>query len=58
MPAGTQPGTKLRLQGKGAPALSKPTQRGDLYVTVTVKTPTKLSDEEKKLWEELRALQK
>jgi len=58
VPAGTQPGTRLRLQGKGAPALNKQTQRGDLYVTVKVKTPTKLSDEEKQLWEELRALQK
>ena len=57
VPAGTQPGTKLRLKGKGAPALSKPAQRGDLYVTVNVKVPTSLSDEERRLMEQLRDLQ-
>ncbi|KAH8078530.1 hypothetical protein JL720_9727 [Aureococcus anophagefferens] len=57
VPAGTQPGTKLRLKGKGAPALSKPAQRGDLYVTVNVKVPTSPSDEERRLMEQLRDLQ-
>ncbi|KAH8077540.1 hypothetical protein JL720_9920 [Aureococcus anophagefferens] len=44
-------------QGQGAPALSKPAQRGDLYVTVNVKVPTSPSDEERRLMEQLRDLQ-
>ena len=54
VPAGTQPGTRLRLKGQGAPALGKATQRGDHYVTVNVKVPTDLSDDARKLVEELR----
>jgi len=56
IPAGTQPGTQLRLKGKGVPALSKPTQRGTLYVTVNVKIPTELSDEETRLFKKLKIL--
>ena len=55
VPAGTQPGTRLRLKGQGAPALGKATARGDHYVTVNVKVPTDLDAESKKLVEELRA---
>jgi molecular chaperone DnaJ len=47
IPTGTQPGTEFRLRGYGVP------NRGDLYVTVNVKIPTKLSKDEKKLWESL-----
>ena len=54
VPAGTQPGTKLRLKGKGAPALGKATQRGDHYVVVDVAIPKKLDGDSKKLVEELR----
>mmetsp|Transcript_35233 Transcript_35233/g.109233 ORF Transcript_35233/g.109233 Transcript_35233/m.109233 type:complete len:388 (+) Transcript_35233:124-1287(+) len=54
VPAGTQPGTRLRLKGQGAPALGKATSRGDHYVTVNVKVPTDLSDDARKLVEELR----
>lgn len=57
VPPGTQPGTKLRLRGKGVPALSKPTQRGTLYVTINVKIPTELSDKEIKLVEQLKTLE-
>lgn len=57
IPPGTQPGTKLRLKGKGVPGLSKPSQRGTLFVTINVKIPTGLSDEETELVEKLKALQ-
>jgi molecular chaperone DnaJ len=57
IPAGTQPGTQLRLKSKGIPNLSKPTQRGTLYVTVNVKIPTGLSEKEIELIEQLKALQ-
>jgi molecular chaperone DnaJ len=51
---GTQPGTVLRLAGKGLPAYGS-SARGDLYVTLQVHVPERLSREEKKLWERLRA---
>jgi len=50
IPAGTQPGTKLRLKGKGVPAKYG---RGDQVVIVRVVTPVKVSKEQKKLLEEL-----
>jgi molecular chaperone DnaJ len=51
IPAGTQPGTVLRLKGKGVPYLRR-TGRGDHYVTVKVLVPTKLSREQKKMLED------
>ncbi len=53
IPAGTQPGQVLRLKGKGMPVLNAG-RHGDHYVTVDILVPTKLSKEEKKLFEELR----
>jgi molecular chaperone DnaJ len=41
--AGTQPGTEIRLRGKGVPYLRRSGQRGDLHVIVDVEIPTKLS---------------
>ncbi len=48
---GTQPGTKLRLRGKGLPTGKE--GHGDLYVTVVVECPETISEEERKLWETL-----
>jgi curved DNA-binding protein len=50
---GTQPGTKLRLRGKGLPTGKD--GYGDLYVTVAVEFPERVSEEEKALWESLAA---
>lgn len=52
IPAGTQPGGKMRLRGKGLP--TKGGGRGDLYVIVEVEIPTSLTDEERTAWEKLR----
>ncbi len=52
IPAGIQPGTKIRLKGFGFPQLGKST-RGDLYVKIGVKVPEILTDSQKKLLEEL-----
>jgi molecular chaperone DnaJ len=41
--AGTQPGTEIRLRGKGVPYLRRPGQRGDLHVIVDVEVPHRLS---------------
>jgi molecular chaperone DnaJ len=41
--AGTQPGTEIRLRGKGVPYLRRAGQRGDLHVIVDVEVPHHLS---------------
>jgi molecular chaperone DnaJ len=52
VPTGTQTGTVFRLRGKGMPALGG-RGRGDLFVSVTVMTPTSLTREQRKLLEQL-----
>ena len=49
--AGTQGGQKLRVRGRGLPEHNGP--RGDLIVVTHIVTPAKISDTEKKLWENL-----
>jgi len=56
IPPGTQNGKTFRLRGLGMPELKNPDQRGDIFAVVEVQLPTNLSDEEKKLFEELRQL--
>jgi curved DNA-binding protein len=58
IPAGTQSGQKFRLAGKGMPHLRQPQQHGDLYVTVMIQVPEKLTDEELKLFQKLADLRK
>jgi molecular chaperone DnaJ len=41
--AGTQPGTEIRLRGRGVPYLRRAGQRGDLHVLVDVEVPQRLS---------------
>lgn len=55
IPAGTQPGQVLRLKGKGMPIVNT-SRTGDHFVTVDIVVPTKLSKEERKLFEELKNL--
>ncbi len=50
--AGTQPGTRIRLRGKGMPSVRNKSMRGDHYVTLQVAVPTTLTAEAK---EALRA---
>jgi len=56
VPAGTQPGTILRVRGKGAPKLNNQEMRGDHYVTVKVEIPKQVSGKEKELFEQLKGL--
>lgn len=51
IPAGSQPGKKLRLKGRGLPS-GKDT-RGDFYVTLDITLPKTVSEPERKLWEQL-----
>ena len=55
IPPETQTGTKVRLKGKGFPVY-KEGEFGDLILTYSIKNPTKLTAEEKKLFEELQKL--
>ncbi|HEX2682431.1 MAG TPA: J domain-containing protein [Ferruginibacter sp.] len=52
----TQPGTKIRLKGKGFPVYKKDGESGDLYITYEVDLPTNLTGEQKKLFTELSKL--
>ncbi len=52
VPPGTQTNTPFRLRGKGLPDLNG-SRRGDQLVRVVVKTPKKLSAEERKLFRNL-----
>ncbi|GAB4520950.1 MAG: DnaJ C-terminal domain-containing protein [Anaerolineales bacterium] len=57
IPAGTQPGQVFRLRGRGLPALKKSSQAGDLYVTVRVRLPKRLTRKQRELFQQLAALQ-
>ena len=52
VPAGTQPGTVLRLKGKGVPNVHSG-MPGDMYVEVNLEVPTKLSSAQKDLIRQL-----
>lgn len=52
---GTQPGATLRLRGRGVPHL-RGTGRGDLFVHLDVRTPTKLDAEQERLLREFARL--
>jgi molecular chaperone DnaJ len=54
VPAGTQSGRIIRLRGEGVPFLREH-GRGDLQVHVRVRTPTDLSEDQKKLLRQLAA---
>jgi molecular chaperone DnaJ len=52
VPEGTQTGTTLRLRGKGMPEVNG-RGRGDLFATVQVRTPKKLTKDQRHLIEQL-----
>jgi molecular chaperone DnaJ len=55
--SGVQSGTVLAMPGLGVPKLNNPARRGDELVQITVETPTKLSPEERKIFEQLSKIQ-
>ncbi|HKI15327.1 MAG TPA: DnaJ C-terminal domain-containing protein [Roseiarcus sp.] len=55
IPAGAQPDTILRLDGKGLPSFGAG-HRGDLYIRLQVHVPEQLSDRQRELFEQLRAI--
>jgi curved DNA-binding protein len=49
----TQNGTKVKLKGKGLPVYKKDNEFGDLYITYDLQIPINLTEQQKKLFEEL-----
>jgi curved DNA-binding protein len=54
LPPGTQGGQRFRLRERGLPGVSG--QRGDLYVVAQISVPKKLSERERKIWDQLAQL--
>jgi len=54
VPAGIQPGTKIRLKGCGIKPLGS-NSKGDLYVKIVVHIPEELNSDQKKIVEEMAA---
>jgi len=53
IPEGTQNGAQFKVRHKGVPVLNG-SGRGDLYIHIDVKIPTRLTREQRKLLEQLR----
>ncbi|KKU65145.1 MAG: Chaperone protein DnaJ, partial [Candidatus Amesbacteria bacterium GW2011_GWC1_47_15] len=53
---GTQPGTTVRLSGKGIPKLRslRGDERGDFYIRLQIKFPDRLTRRQKELLEEFQ----
>ena len=56
IPAGSQPGSVLRLAGKGLPAFGE-RGWGDLYVRLQVVVPEKLTARQRELYQQLQSLE-
>lgn len=57
IPQGLQSGDKVTIRGAGVPSIANSSMRGDHIVIVSVRTPTRLSNEEKALYEKLYEVQ-
>jgi curved DNA-binding protein len=55
IPAGAENGQQLRARNRGLPK-GKSGERGDFYVTLNVRLPSSISDEERALWEKLKSV--
>lgn len=54
VPAGTENGNRIKLSGKGFPVYKREGERGDLYITWRVIVPKRLTDEQRRLFEQLQ----
>jgi len=55
---GTQTGTVLSIKGAGVPFLNSPSRRGDQFIKLNIKTPTHLTEEERKIFHRLAEIEK
>ncbi|TCC50379.1 J domain-containing protein [Kribbella pittospori] len=53
VPPGTSSGRRLRLRGRGMPG--PPGRKGDLYAEVRIMVPSRMTDDERRLFEQLAA---
>jgi curved DNA-binding protein len=53
---GTQEGKSIRLKGKGLPVHGKPGESGDLIIQLHVSLPQKLTEKQRELFEQLKAI--
>ena len=58
IPPTTQQGQKFRLKGHGVPTVGKPAERGDMYATVNIQLPARLTKEQRQHYEALARLEK
>ncbi len=58
IPPESQNGKVLKLKGQGMPLYNDNTKRGDLFLKLVAKLPTKLTDKEKELLTEVREINK
>jgi molecular chaperone DnaJ len=56
VPAGTQPGTVLKLKGKGMPGIGN-SGRGNQLISIKVQTPSKLTDRQRELLREFKQIE-
>lgn len=54
--AGIQNGNTIKIKNAGVPIISRPSQRGDHIVVVTIKIPTQMSEQERNLYRQLYEL--
>ncbi len=52
IPSGTQPGTQIRLRGKGLPIINNEKKQGDVLIQVIVKVPKSMSKKQKEILKE------
>lgn len=57
IPAGIQHGETVKIKGAGVPNIAKPSMRGDHVVVISVRIPTRISNEEKILYQKLYEIQ-
>jgi molecular chaperone DnaJ len=57
IPAGTQNGKLLRVREEGIPAVGAMSRRGDLYIKVIVRVPSRLSSKARELLEQVASLE-
>ncbi len=57
IPPGTQEGKVFRLRGEGFPAVGNPGRRGDMYIKIMIRIPTRLSSRSKALLKELSEIE-
>lgn len=57
IPPGIQSGKMLRVRGEGAPSLSNPSQRGDLWIKLLVQFPEKVSPRTKELLQQIAQIE-